>query len=70
MDTGKSTSSNDERALAQAMQELASTIREAGECLLDLQQAVDTLRLANDPTLARVVDRETAACMRAAMRRD
>jgi hypothetical protein len=51
-----------------AMQTLASTIRDAGECMLDLQNAVELLRLANEPRLALAVDTETAACLRRAMR--
>jgi hypothetical protein len=49
-----------------AMRTLAQTVREAGECMLDLQQAVELLRLANEPALAMAVDRETAACIRRA----
>jgi hypothetical protein len=58
-----------EEELAEAMQTLARTIREAGECLLDLQNAVELLHLANEPSLARAVEHETAACLHAAMRR-
>ena len=49
-----------------AMRTLAQTVREAGECMLDLQQAVELLRLANEPGLALQVDREAAACIRRA----
>jgi hypothetical protein len=52
-----------------AMKTLAETIREAGECLLDLQNALETLRMANEPALARAVIRESAGCLRRAMRR-
>ncbi|HEV7914390.1 MAG TPA: hypothetical protein VGP22_11515 [Albitalea sp.] len=52
-----------------AMKTLAATIREAGECLLDLQNAVEMLRMANDPALAQSVGRESTVCMRRAMRR-
>jgi hypothetical protein len=52
-----------------AMQSLALTIREAGECMLDLQDAVELLRVASEPRLALAVDDETAACLRRAMRR-
>jgi type II secretory pathway component PulJ len=58
-----------EEELAEAMQTLARTIREAGECLLDLQTAVELLHVANEPSLARAVQHETAACLRSAMRR-
>jgi hypothetical protein len=51
------------------MQQLAATIREAGECLLDLQVAVEALRMANEPALAREVQQATAGCLRSAMRR-
>jgi hypothetical protein len=64
MDTPRS-----EVELTEAMQTLARTIREAGECLLDLQHAVELLHLANQPALARRVERDTADCLRAAMRR-
>jgi len=55
--------------LDEAMKALAVTIREAGECLLDLQQAVLTLQLANDPVLSRGIDHAAQACLRDAMRR-
>ena len=58
-----------EEELEEAMKTLAATIREAGECLLDLQAAVMALQMANDPGLARSVDREAGACMRDAMRK-
>jgi hypothetical protein len=70
MDLHKSTSSaRSEQQLEQAMQVLAETIREATECLLDLQHAVEMLHLANQPGLAHAVSDEAAACIRAAMRR-
>jgi hypothetical protein len=52
-----------------AMNKLAETVREAGECMLDLEHALELLRLANEPRLALAVHAETAACMRRAMRR-
>ena len=55
--------------LDEAMRRLTATVREAGECLLDLQQAVEALSLASEPGLAHAVDREARDCMRAAMRR-
>lgn len=55
--------------LAQAMGTLAATIREAGECLLDLQHAVERLNIANNPQLSQAIDRATADCIRAARRR-
>jgi hypothetical protein len=58
-----------EEELAEAMHTLARTIREAGECLLDLQHAVELLHLANEPALARTVEHETLSCLQAAMRR-
>ena len=70
MDPQKLTASaRNEQQLEQAMQVLAETIREAAECLLDLQHAVETLHLANEPALAQTVSDEAAACIRAAMRR-
>jgi len=58
-----------EQEFEAAMATLAATIREAGECMLDLQNAVELLRLKKDPALARAVDRQTQDCMRRAMRR-
>ena len=52
-----------------AMRVLAATIREAGECMLDLQHALERLRLAHEPQLAQAVDVETTACLCRAMRR-
>jgi len=70
MDLPKLNGSNrSEDELRDAMQVLASTIREAGECLLDLQLAVETLHLANQPALAQSVSDEAADCLRQAMRR-
>jgi hypothetical protein len=58
-----------EQEMEQAMLALARSIREAGECLLDLQEAVEMLRLAQQPALSRAVCGEAAGCIRAAMRR-
>lgn len=63
-------SGRSERELEEAMKALAFTIREAGECLLDLQQAVLALQFANDPGLSRHVDRAAQACLQDAMRRN
>lgn len=65
----KNSPRSSEADLAEAMQTLARTIREAGECLLDLQHAVELLHLANQPALARRVASDTAECLRTAMRR-
>ena len=62
-------SGGSEQEFEAAMRTLAETIREAGECMLDLQNAVEMLRLANEPRLALAVDVEATACMRRAMRR-
>jgi hypothetical protein len=62
-------SGRSEEELAEAMRTLAETIREAGECLLDLQQAVEALKMANEPALARLVDRAASDAIREAMRR-
>ncbi len=58
-----------EEELEAAMKVLAATIRDAGECLLDLQQAVIKLRLARDPRLATTVDQAAGDCLKRAMRR-
>jgi len=55
--------------LQEAVRTLEMTIREAGECLLDLQLAVQALQLAMDTTLARDVDVESRSALRDAMRR-
>jgi hypothetical protein len=61
-----------EQEFEAAMRTLAATVREAGECLLDLQNAVELLRMANEPglarALARAVVRDTTSCLRKAMR--
>lgn len=62
-------SGGSEQEFEAAMKTLAETIRDAGECMLDLQNAVELLRLANEPRLALRVDLETTACLRRAMRR-
>jgi hypothetical protein len=61
--------SHSEQQLEEAMRMLATTIREAAECLLDLQHAVEALQLVNEPGLAQAVSDEAAACIRMAMRR-
>ena len=57
-----------EQEFEAAMKTLAQTIRDAGECMLDLQTALELLRLAHQPKLALAVDAETTACLRRAMR--
>ena len=52
-----------------AIRTLAQAVREAGECMLELQEALQMLRLANEPALAREVEWEAAKCLRKAMRR-
>jgi len=70
MDAQKpTTAGQSEQEMEQAMLALAQTIREAGECLLDLQEAVETLHLSQQPALMRKVNAEAAGCLRAAMRR-
>ena len=70
MDVQKpTTAGQSEQEMEQAMLALAQTIREAGECLLDLQEAVETLHLAQQPALLRKVNEEASGCIRAAMRR-
>jgi hypothetical protein len=58
-----------EQGFEAAMRLLAATMREAGECMLELQEALQMLRLANEPALAREVEWEAAKCLRKAMRR-
>ena len=55
--------------LQAAVRTLEATIREAGECLLDLQLAVQALQLAIDATLAHDVDVASRSVLRDAMRR-
>jgi len=62
-------SDRDERELQEAMHVLAETIREASECLLDLQHAVETLHMVNEPSLAQTVSDEAVVCIRRAMQR-
>jgi hypothetical protein len=62
-------SGGSEQEFEAAMKTLAETIREAGECMLDLQNAVELMRLSHEPRLAQAIDAETAACIRRAMRR-
>ena len=57
-----------EQEFEAAMRTLAATIREAGECMLDLQNAVELLRMVNRPSFALTVESETRACLRRAMR--
>ena len=69
MDTRKSTlTGHHDMKLDEAMVELARSLREAAECMLDLQHAVEMLHLADHPALALDVKRQTAECLRAAMR--
>ena len=58
-----------EQEFEAAIRTLAATVREAGECLLDLQNAVEMLRMANEPGLAQTVQRDTVSCLRKAMKR-
>jgi len=62
-------SGRSEEELEEAMKALAATIREAGESLLDLQQAVLALQRANDPKLSMQIDRAAHDCLRDAMRK-
>ena len=62
-------SGRSERELEEAMKRLAATIRDAGECLLDLQQAVLALQIANDSALSRHIDRAAKMCLRNAMQK-
>jgi len=70
MDVRKPTAAGrSQQDMEQAMLALAQTIREAGECLLDLQEAMEALHLAQQPALSRAVSEEAARCLRGAMRR-
>jgi len=52
-----------------AIRALAETISEAGECMIELQTALELLRVSNEPKLALAVALETTACLRRARRR-
>ena len=67
MDVRKPIDTGNGQELEAAMRTLAATVREAGECMLDLQSAVEMLRLAHEPAFARAVQRDTLACIRNAM---
>lgn len=56
------------QTLEDSLTALAATIRDAGESLLDLQEALAKLRVATEPTLANQVSDEVSLCMRNAMR--
>jgi hypothetical protein len=62
-------SGRSQNELEEAMRQLSITVRKAGECMLDLQQAVEALKLANEPGLARAIEREAKECLRTAMQR-
>ena len=57
-----------EQEFEAAMRTLAATIREAGECLLDLQNALEMLHMARQPSLALSVQIQMRTCLRRAMR--
>lgn len=69
MDTPGIPDSDSEQELELAIRTLAATIREAGERLLDLEQALITLHMARDPRTMACVDSESDDCIRRAMRR-
>jgi hypothetical protein len=54
--------------LPNALHELARSLREATESMLDLQEAMTALQVQTNRELARAIDRETADCLRQAMR--
>lgn len=54
--------------LEESLAALADSIRDAGESLLDLQEALAKLRMAAEPTLANDVRSEVDNCLRNAMR--
>jgi hypothetical protein len=56
------------QTLEESLTALAATIRDAGESLLDLQEALAKLRVATEPALADQVSDEVSLCMRNAMR--
>jgi hypothetical protein len=55
-------------SLEESLSALAATIRDAGESLLDLQEALAKLRVATEPTLHDSVHGELDDCLRNAMR--
>ena len=55
--------------LQEAIKQLAASIRQAGECLLDLQEAIVALQMAKDPGFARRIDCTARATLREAMRK-
>ena len=54
--------------LEESLSALAATIRDAGESLLDLQEALAKLRVVSEPRLAHHVEAELDDCIRNAMR--
>ncbi|RQP25306.1 hypothetical protein [Piscinibacter terrae] len=62
-------SDGSEKELELAIRTLAATIREAGECMLDLEQALIKLRMARDPRMMSSVGSESNDCLKRAMRR-
>jgi hypothetical protein len=70
MDAPRVTGGNgSEQELELAIRTLAATIREAGECMLDLEQALIKLRMARDPRMMASVGSESNDCLQRAMRR-
>jgi hypothetical protein len=69
MEARKSIVNGGHQEFEAAMRTLAETIREAGECMLDLEHAMHLLRMSNEPKLALSVRMETSSCLRRAMRR-
>lgn len=51
-----------------SLQVLAAKLREAAECLLDLQLAIERLRLSREPGFAVKVHEATTECLTRAMR--
>jgi hypothetical protein len=69
MDAHRYSASPSSQDFDASLQLLAAKIREAAECLLDLQAAIERLRLAREPGFAVKVHEATSDCLHRAMRR-
>ncbi len=69
MDTHRSLPGASSQDFDASLQLLAAKIREAAECLLDLQVAIERLRLSREPRFAMKVHEVTTECLHRAMRR-
>jgi hypothetical protein len=69
MDAHRSSTGPSSQDFDASLQLLAIKIREAAECLLDLQAAIERLRLVREPGFAVKVNEATVNCLHRAMRR-